>query len=119
MQMNSINVYQQNSINTASPGRLLLMLYEGAVKFCRFAEIAIDEGSIEKRHNNIYKAKKIIQELSYTLNRDIEISEQLGALYAYIERQLILANIHSDKEKIKEVREILEELKEAWEQVVN
>jgi flagellar protein FliS len=116
---NPINTYQQNNINTASQGKLILMLYEGAVKFCRLAEMAIDEKNVEKRHNNLRKAKNIIQELALTLNREVEFSEKLGALYAYMERQLISANINNDKNKINEVREILEELKDAWEQIVN
>ncbi len=116
---NPFNTYRQNNINTASQGKLILMLYEGAIKFCRLAEMAIDEKNIEKRHNNLRKAKNIIKELSLTLNREVDFSEQLGALYAYMERGLISANIHNDKNKIKEVKTMLEELKDAWEQIIN
>ncbi|NLK73538.1 MAG: flagellar export chaperone FliS [Clostridiales bacterium] len=117
--LNPVNIYQENSVNTASPGKLIIMLYDGAIKFCRFAEMAIDEKNIERRHVNIKKAKRIIQELAFTLNRDIEISEQLGSLYAFMERELINANVQNDKNKIITVREMLEELKGAWESIVN
>ena len=116
---NPYNTYQKNNVNTASSGKLLLMLYEGAIKFCRLAELAIDEGNIEKRHNNLFKAKRIIKELAFTLNREVDFSKELGALYAYMERQLISANIKNDKEKISEVKKMLEDLKSSWETIIN
>ncbi len=113
------DTYRKNNVNTASPGKLLLMLYEGAIKFCRLAEMAIEESNIEKRHNNLFKAKRIIKELAFTLNRDVDFSEELGALYAYMEKELTLANIQNDKQKVADVQEILEDLKSSWESIIN
>ena len=116
---NAYNAYYDNSINTATPQKLTLMLYEGAVKFCRFAEIAIQENNIELRHINLLKVQSIIKELNLTVNRDAgEISEQLLLLYDFIQSQLIEANIENNIEKVKIVRELLEEFSKTWAQIV-
>lgn len=65
---NAAQMYQANSVNTASPAKLTLMLYEGAIKFCNIAKEAMDEGNIEKTNINIQKAEKIIVELRVTLD---------------------------------------------------
>ena len=112
---NAYKIYETNNIKTASPKKLVVMLYEGAIKFCRLAEIAINENSIEKRNENLKRAEDIITELQITLNHDVgEIADKLEMLYAYMLSELIQSNINNDVTKVIFVRSMLTELKEAW-----
>ncbi|MFA5527275.1 MAG: flagellar export chaperone FliS [Peptostreptococcales bacterium] len=113
------NIYFDNSINTASPEKLTLMLYEGVVKFCRFAEIAIQEGNIKLRHTNLIKAQNIVKELMINVNKEAgEIADQFLMLYDFIQLQLVEANVENNCEKIKVARELMEELSNTWAQIV-
>lgn len=80
--------YQQNSIQTASPGELTMMLYNGCLKFIRLAKKGIENENIEQKNVNIQKAQNIINELMVTLNPEVEISNQMRPLYDYMNRQL-------------------------------
>lgn len=111
---NAYAVYQQNNVLTASSGKLLLMLYDGAIKFLRFAKVAIDEEDIQKSHNYIMRVQDIISELMVTLNMDYEISKSLFSLYDYMKYRLSEANMKKDKEQIDEVVVMLSELRETW-----
>ncbi len=112
---NAYKIYETNGVKTASPKKLLVMLYEGAIKFCRLAEMAINENNIERRNENLKRAQDIITELQVTLNHDAgEIAEKLEMLYSYMNSELVLANINNDVMKVTFVRSMLDELKEAW-----
>ncbi|MFE8701655.1 flagellar export chaperone FliS [Cytobacillus sp. FJAT-54145] len=115
---NPYQSYQQNSVNTASPGELTLMLYNGCLKFINLAKTAIDQNNLEERHTNILKAEKIIQELMVTLNMDYEVSKNMMALYDYMNRQLIQANIKNDKELLEEVEGMVTEFRDTWKQAI-
>ena len=95
--------YQQNAVNTASPGELTLMLYNGCLKFIHLAKKAISENNIGERNTNLIKAQKIIQELMVTLNMDVPVSKDLMALYDYLLRRLIEANTTNDVSILVEV----------------
>jgi len=75
---NPYQSYRQNAVNTASPGELTLMLYNGCLKFINLAKKAMDENNIEERNRNIQKAQSIIHELMATLNMDVEISQNFS-----------------------------------------
>ncbi len=108
-------IYESNNVTTASPKKLVIMLYGGAVRFCRLAEIAIAEKDIEKKNDYLKRAQDILQELSVSLNSEAgQMAAQLGALYAFMIRELVEANIHMDAQKVKDVRGMMEELLEAW-----
>lgn len=115
---NAYAAYKQNDVLTASSGKLLIMLYDGAIKFLRFSKVAIDEENIESRNKYICKAQDIISELMATLNMDYEISHSLFALYEYMKYRLVEANIKKDKEIIDEVLGMLTELRETWEKAM-
>ncbi|MBN2258981.1 MAG: flagellar export chaperone FliS [Clostridiales bacterium] len=116
---NAYRIYESNNVKTASPKGLIIMLYEGAIKFCRFAEMAINENNIERRNENLKKAQDILTELQVTLNHDAgEIAEKLEMLYAYMNSELVQANIQNDGMKVAYVRSMLEELKEAWNAII-
>lgn len=115
---NALNAYQQNSVNTASKEKLLLMLYEGLVKFIKQAINALDENDLQKAHTNFIKAQNIILEFMATLNMDAggELSKSLMALYDYMYRRLVEANAKKNKEIANEILGFADELKSAFEE---
>ena len=112
------NAYKQNSVTTASPGELTLMLYNGCLKFLNKAKLAIQEKNIQEKNTNLIKAQAIISELMATLNMDIEISKQMLPLYQYMNRRLIEANIKNDTAIIDEVIGLTTEFRDTWKQVI-
>lgn len=115
---NALNAYQQNSVNTASKEKLLLMLYEGLVKFIKQGISGIEEKNIEKSNINFVKAQNIIREFMVTLNVELggEMAKSLMALYDYMYRRLVDANIKKDIEIAGEVLNFAEELKQTFEE---
>lgn len=115
---NPYKSYQQNSVNTASPGDLTLMLYNGCLKFIHLAKKAIQDKQIEEKNINIQKAQKIIQELMVTLNMDLEISKNMMSLYDFMNRRLIDANVKNDVAILHEVEELVTEFRDTWKEVI-
>lgn len=115
---NAAQMYQQNSVNTASPAKLTLMLYEGAVKFCNIALDAIDEGNIEKANINIKKAEKIIVELRVTLDMKYPVAQEFDTVYDYIYRRLVEANMSKDKVVLEEALKHIKTMRDTWKEVM-
>lgn len=115
---NPYQSYQQNSVNTASPGELTLMLYNGCLKFINLAKKAIEEKNIEMKNTNIQKAQSIIQELMVTLNMDIEVSKNMMSLYDFMNRRLMEANIKNDASILDEVEGLVTEFRDTWKEVI-
>ncbi len=115
-QANAYNAYKNNEVMSASQSKLILMLYDGAIKYLKLAEIAISEKKIEKTNENLKKAQDILAEFMSTLNfrEGGEIAENLYSLYEYMYQRLIRANIDKDTAIVLEVRGYLEELRETW-----
>ena len=115
---NALNAYQKNSVNTASKEKLLLMLYDGLVKFIRQGIAGIEEKDIQKSNTNLVKAQSIILEFMGTLNMEVggEMAKSLTLLYDYMHRRLVEANIKKDTEIAREVLGFAEELKETFEE---
>ncbi len=115
MNMYSHN-YIENQIATASPEKLLVMFYDGAIRFTNQAIQAIAGNNIEQRNYAINKASAIISELSATLDHEIggNISQDLAALYTYMNRELNLANVKNQDKNLKIVCKMLTELRETW-----
>ena len=82
---NGYAVYQNNRIQTASPAELTLMLYEGAIKFCNIAIMAVENKEIEKAHINIRKVEDIISEFQATLNYKYPVAKDFNNVYVYSE----------------------------------
>lgn len=112
--------YRQVATRTASPGQLVLMLYEGAIRFLERAQAGFDlEDPVEFNttiNNNILRAQDIIRELDYSLNVDQggELAIQLRRLYDYFDRLLLEANLRKDPKGIGEVIQRITELRDAW-----
>jgi len=114
----AFNAYKQNSVTTASPGELTLMLYNGCLKFLLQAKKAIEAKDIEAKNTNLKKAQAIISELMVTLNMDLDVSKQMLPLYDYMNRRLIEANTKNDTDIIDEVMGLTTEFRDTWKQVI-
>lgn len=110
------NPYLRTQVLTASPQELRLMLYDGALKFCRLARPALEKRDYEQSHHNLMRAQQIVMELSNSLNHQVapEICERLAALYMYLYRRLVEANVSRDSALIDEVIELLEYERQTW-----
>lgn len=111
---NPYGQYRQQQIYTASPDRLLIMLLDGAVRFCRCAHKNIHEKNFEKAHVDLVKAENIITELRLSLNMEFEIAQNLSSLYHYLYKRLVEANTKKDCAIIDEVIEFLTGLRKTW-----
>jgi len=115
---NAYNQYKENSIFTASPEELTLMLYNGLVKFIMRGIDSIEKKQIEEANRNIIKAQNIVSEFMNTLDMSYEISSGLYAIYDYMLRRLIDANISKNKEILEEVLSFAKVLRDTWEQAM-
>lgn len=115
---NPYEKYQQQSVMTATPGELTLMLYNGCIRFIKQAKLAIDKKDIEGAGKAIIRSQNIILELMATLNGDYEISHELYNLYEYIYQRLVDANISKNMAPLDEVLELLEGLRDTWAQAI-
>lgn len=112
--------YKEMQINTANPGKLLLMLYQGAIKFAKLAVQNIEAGNIEESHKNIVKVQNIVLELQTTLDKERggELAERLEQLYDFIYQELLQANLKKDTKHLENVIPLLEELYSAYKEIV-
>jgi flagellar secretion chaperone FliS len=108
--------YKQTSVTSASREKLLLMMYEAAIKFTKKAVIACEINDIAERGLNIGKAYDIIMELNNTLNFEVggDIAKNLEALYVYMTDQLTKANISGDASHLHVVLKLLNTLNDGW-----
>ena len=115
-----VNQYQQNQIATASREQILLMLYDGAIRFCRQAKMGLKENDMAVKGKYIGKTMAIIAEFSNSLNHDIggEIAGNLDALYGYMLRELSQANVNNDPDKLEIVITMLKDLRETWAEAI-
>ena len=115
---NAYNAYKQNSVTTASPGELTLMLYNGCIKFIHQAKKAIEVKNIEARNKYVQKAQAILNELMSTLNMDVALSKDMYNLYEYMYHQLTQANMKNDVAILDEVENLTIEFRDTWKQVI-
>ncbi|MCK6258672.1 flagellar export chaperone FliS [Fictibacillus sp. KIGAM418] len=115
---NPYQSYQNNSVQTASPGELTLMLYNGCLKFITQAKQAIHNKNLQEKNTNCLKAQKIIQELMVTLNMDAPVSQTLMPMYDYLNRLLIDANVQGSIEILDEVESFVTEFRDTWKEVI-
>lgn len=117
MLSNPYQKYQQNQVETASPAKLLLMLYNGALRFVKGAREGIREKDMEKANHNIGKAQDIVVELMTSLDMEQgEISRNLYSLYDFVNTRLLEANIKKDENILSEAENILQELRDTWQE---
>jgi len=115
------NQYLANTVNSASPEQLMLMLYDGAIRFVSLGIQAIENGLIDKRAYYINKTSAIVSEFAATLdhNQDAKLAEDLDALYGYMLRRMLEANLKNDTAPLIEVKKLLSDLRATWAQAIN
>jgi flagellar secretion chaperone FliS len=110
--------YKESAVMTATPERLVVMLYDGARRFLFQAAVAMREGNIEVSNNRLQRAEAIIDELNNTLDMSVgEISTRLRALYLFSKRHLMQARLKRSPEMIDEVSGLLDTVGDAWRQI--
>lgn len=115
---NPYNAYKQNSVNTASKEKLLIMLVDGAVKYTKIARMAILEKNIEKAHKELTRVQDIFLELMITMDKDSnKFMKDLYNVYDFIKSQLAMANIKKDVKIIDNVLPLIEEIRDMWHEV--
>src|SRR3954452_17975241 len=111
----SPQAYRANAVLTASPEQLVVMLYDGAVRFLRQSETAMTEGAWNHAFEKLGRGEAIIDELLATLNMDTgEIADRLQAIYVFCKRTLIEARLQRNAEKVSHVVALFMDLREAW-----
>ena len=121
-----ISAYKEMSVKTASQGTLILMLYDEGIKRIESSiELlnveSLPPTSIEKINNNILKAQEVVTELMASINveKGGEIASNLTAIYSYFYQQLLQANIKKDPAILKDILNMMKDLRSAWQDVVN
>jgi flagellar protein FliS len=116
---NQTAAYRQQAILTAPPGRLVVMLYDGCLRFLFQSAHAMREGDRQTSLQRMRRAEAIIDELTVTLDHDRGgvIASRLQGIYAFSRRQLLDAWREGDADKIDEVSGLLSELRDAWAEI--
>lgn len=115
---NPYAAYQNNSVNTSTPGELTLMLYNGCLKFIEQGRRALEAGDIEAKNTAIQKAQAIISELMLTLDKSVPVAENMLILYEFANSRLIDGNIQNDAALFNEAADIITEFRDTWKQVI-
>ncbi len=112
--------YKKTQVATVDRGRLIVLLYEGAISFLTKAKACLDESDIPTATNLINRAQDIIDELNASLNMDQggDIATNLRRLYLFMSDQLVRAKVKSDTSCLEEVVRMLTTLNEAWRQAI-
>lgn len=114
----ALNSYKQNSVVTATPEELTLMLYDGAIKFMNISKYSIENKDLERAHTSLIRAQDIINELNYSLDMKYDISKEMRNLYDFISSNLVDSNIKKDIVPLEEALVITHELRDTWKEVM-
>jgi flagellar protein FliS len=118
-QRNASKTYNEASVMTATPGRLVLMLYAGAVRFLTRAEAMYRNGDRAGGIAGVNRAIAIIDELNITLDMGQgDVSHRLRAIYLFAKRELLQATVTADADRVATVNDMIRELHGAWEEIV-
>lgn len=115
---NAYAQYNNSKVLTATPAELTLMLYDGAIKFCNIAEIAVEQKDVQKAHVNIVKTQKIVEYLRQTLDMKYPVAKDFENIYVYLENLLVQANVKKDKEILEECLSHLRDIRDTWKEVM-
>lgn len=116
----AFNQYQNTQVTTASPEKILLMLYDGAINFTRIARERMEQGDVAGKAKFIGKGLAIVTELMNTLNHDVggEIAQRLEQLYIYIIDEYTTANVNNSVKSLDNALKILTSLRETWAEAI-
>lgn len=118
--LNRNKTYQKAAVTTLDQGTLIMMLYDGAIKFMNIALVKIEKNELEGAHNAITRSKEIIAELMGSLKTEGtgDVAKNLKSMYSYMYDRLIDANIRKDVEIINEIIALMDELRDGWKVVL-
>lgn len=117
MYSNGYNVYKNNSVNYASKEQLLLMLVEGAVKYCKIGRQAIEDNDVKKANDALIRTQDIFTELMVSLDTTVgDWAVQLFRVYEFIKSRLVEANMTKNLEIIDEILPLIEDINETWQE---
>ena len=112
---NPYSAYRQTSVATATPEKLLLMLYDGAIRFLRQARLAMEQQDLEATNKWLGKLQDIFVELNTSLDLDQgEIALNLRKLYEFYQNEVIMANVEKNVDRLQPVEEFLKLFREMW-----
>ena len=119
--MNGVSAYQNTAVTTQSKGRLIVLLYDGAIKFMKLAISELEAHNYEAKGQYISRAQDIINELNAVLDMDAggEIATNLRRLYCFMNKRLSEANTKRDPQLICEVITLMEELNQSWKAIAS
>ena len=110
--------YTESSVLTAPPEKLVVMLYDGAIRFLNVGALAMRSGDFVQARERVRRAEAIIDELNYSLDMSQgEIAVRLRSIYIFSKKHLLQANLQRDPEALDTVVKLLGELREAWESI--
>ena len=112
------NKMLEDAVMTASKEELTLMLYEGGIRFLNKALMAIEKKDVLQAHQHIIRVQDIVREFQITLDHQYEIAQQLDALYDYMHRRLVEANMSKDVEILNEVLGMFREFRDTWKEAM-
>jgi len=116
---NPYQQYKQTAVATASPEKLILMLYEGGLRFLKQADEAIEHNNLVEAGKAIGKTQEVVGELISSLNPEAgEVSKNLQSLYTYINGRLIEANLKKDRQIVKEILGMFQEFHATWSEIM-
>lgn len=114
--MNGLGAYKETAVATQNKGQLIVMLYEGAIKFLRQAIRDLEKKDYESKSKNITRVLDIITELNVVLDMEAggEVAQNLRSLYNFMNKHICKASIRKDPQMLQEVVTLLEELNQSW-----
>ena len=115
---NAYAQYNNSKVLSASPGELTLMLYDGMIRFCNLAEVAVEKKDISKAHTNIMKMQRIIDYLRQTLDMNYPVAEDFERMYIYLTQRMVEANMKKDLEILQEINGHLHAIRDNWKEVM-
>jgi flagellar protein FliS len=117
--MNAATTYQQMSVITQNPGRIIVMLYEGAIRFLKQARIHIQNHDYPQKHTALIRTQDIVFELNASLDMKLggEITAHLRSLYTFIWVNINRVNVNNDSELLDRLTAILEDMAGAWRKI--
>lgn len=121
LQKQQATQYKEQQVRTASKEQLLIMLYDGAIRFTKIAKKAMESGDLQTSNEHLIKAQRIVTEFMVSLDQDTggDASKGLFQLYEYLHYRLVQANIKKDPDMIVEVTDHLRGLRDTWQQAIN
>jgi flagellar protein FliS len=119
LQRGAMLQYQRQQIETAAPTRLIVMLYDGAIRFCTLGQEAMRRRDLEAQNTNLIKAQRILGELLSSLNHEAggEIASNLSRIYTYLLAEMVKANLYDRVDVIDHILSVLREMRATWEEI--